>query len=84
MNKLYLKKIIVLVIFIISFFFLTAIYTYLFARIQNTTIFFKFIDIIHMPLLPPISSLAWLISLPILLITYYKIFYSYIFKNYTL
>lgn len=72
-----ITKVVTLAIFVITFLFLITLYTYIYARVQNSTIFFKFLDVIRMPSLSQILSVVWLISLPILLVIYYLLFFSF-------
>lgn len=74
-------KVLSLSLFVVCFFVTTAIYTYIFARVQNSTIFFKFLDVVGMPSLSPILSFMWLLSLPIILICLFVVFKKILFKR---
>ncbi|WP_244909958.1 hypothetical protein [Francisella adeliensis] len=67
-------KVLALSVFVACFFVIVAIYTYVFARIQNSTVFFKFLDVIGIPQLSPILSFLWLLSIPILLVCLFVLF----------
>ncbi|WP_256868875.1 hypothetical protein [Francisella sp. Scap27] len=74
-------KVLALSVFVVCFFVIVAIYTYVFARIQNSTIFFKFLDVIGIPQLSPILSFLWLLSIPVLLVCLFALFKAIWFKR---
>lgn len=80
--KCFFAQVFLLAGFVITFFIIVAIYTYVFARVQNSTPFFKLLDVIHFHFLSQLLSLAWLVSLPILLVIYYLLFFKILFKKY--
>lgn len=82
LNKNFFIKILLLIVFVITFFIIIAIYSYVFARVQNSTIFFKFLDVIRVHSLAQITSFVWITSLPVLLVIYYYLFFGVIFKKY--
>ncbi len=82
LNKNFFIKILLLIVFVITFFIVIAIYSYVFARVQNSTIFFKFLDVIRVHSLAQVASFVWITSLPILLAIYYYLFFGVIFKKY--
>lgn len=82
LNKSFFIKILLLIVFVITFFIGVAIYSYVFARVQNSTIFFKFSDVIRVHSLTQVVSFVWITSLPVLLAAYYYLFFRVIFKKY--
>lgn len=77
----FIVKVLALSIFVICFFVIVAIYTYVFARVQNSTIFFKFLDVVGVPQLSPILSFLWLLSIPVLLVCLFALFRAIWFKR---
>ncbi|QEO58148.1 hypothetical protein F0R75_07335 [Francisella marina] len=82
LNKSFFIKILLLIVFVITFFISVAIYSYVFARVQNSTIFFKILDVIRVHSLTQVVSFVWITSLPVLLAVYYYFFFRVIFKKY--
>ncbi|AEI35245.1 MULTISPECIES: hypothetical protein [Francisella] len=82
LNKSFFIKILLLIVFVITFFIGVAIYSYVFARVQNSTIFFKILDVIRVHSLTQVVSFVWITSLPVLLAAYYYFFFRVIFKKY--
>ena len=64
-----ITKIILLGIFVLSFFVFITIYTYIFARMQNITSYYLNFDVVGMPLIAPISlsSIVWFFHDPLYL-----------------
>ena len=77
-------KLLLLITFVLAFFVFIAVYTYVFARVQNSTLFFKFLDVINLPLVSQIISFVWFLSVPILLVIFYIVFFKIWFKRFFL
>lgn len=64
----FISKILALSVFVVFYFAVVVVYTYIFARIQNSTMFFKFLDVVGIHSLAPVLSFLWLVSIPVLLV----------------
>lgn len=70
----FIIKVLTLSAFVVCFFIIVTIYTYIFARVQSSMIFFKFLNVIGIPQLSPVLSFLWLLSIPVLLICLFALF----------